>query len=75
MAQSPELLAQLSIWRSKSLDGTMTVDDMREAIIALRDGRVSACFASKAARVKVVKNPLPSAEDLLEKLSEYISCL
>lgn len=72
MAQSPELIAKIAAWRQKSLEGTLTQDEMREAIIALREGRVSACFASASSRAKAVKKPILSAEELLEKLDSFI---
>jgi hypothetical protein len=68
MAQSPELLMKIAEWRARALDGTITPEDMKEAIISLREGRVSACFASAASRAKGGKNPIPSAEELLERL-------
>jgi len=67
-AQSPELQAKISIWRSKALDGTITMEEMREAIMALRQGRVSAAHASEGARRKTAKVAIPSADDLLGEL-------
>ncbi len=68
MATSPELQAKIELWRAKGLEGTLTPEDMKEAITALRESRISACFASAGARAKVAKNPIPSAEELLEKI-------
>ncbi len=67
-AQSPELQAKISIWRTKALDGTITMDEMREAIAALRQGRVSAAHASEGARRKTAKVAIPAADDLLAEL-------
>lgn len=46
--QSPELLNQLQQWRAKSIAGTITLDEMREAIKALRSNRTSAQDAAKS---------------------------
>ena len=42
---SPELQNKLSIWRSKAAAGTITLEEMREAIVALRAGRKGAAAA------------------------------
>lgn len=68
MAQSPELLAKISVWRQKALDNTITLEEMKEAIIALRDGRISAAAASDTSRAKAAKVAIPSAADLLSEL-------
>ena len=36
MAQSPEMQAKIQLWRQKAREGTLTQDEMREAIAALR---------------------------------------
>jgi hypothetical protein len=68
-AQSPELQAKIAIWRQKAIDGTLTVEEMKEAILALRAGRVSAAHASENSKRKAAKVAIPSADDLLAELS------
>jgi SpoU rRNA methylase family enzyme len=51
-AVSPELQNQISIWRIKAGDGTITLDEMREAIKALRGNRLAAAAASSGSKVK-----------------------
>lgn len=68
VAQSPELQAKIAIWRSKAADNTITREEMREAIRALRAGRVSASYASESARRSKAKAEIPSGEDLLNEL-------
>lgn len=68
MAQSPELLAKIAQWRQKALDNTLTVEEMREAIAALRSDRLSAAHASEASKRKSAKAAIPSAQDLLSEL-------
>jgi hypothetical protein len=60
-----ELQAQVQVWRRKSADGTLTQDEMRQAILALRQGRISAGMAS--AKSKKAKAPV-NADDLLAEL-------
>lgn len=67
-AQSPELQAKIAIWRQKAIDGTISVEEMKEAILALRAGRVSAAHASDNARRKTAKVEIPTADDLLAEL-------
>jgi hypothetical protein len=67
---SPELLAKIASWRAKALANTLTPDEMAEAIIALRAGRVGAQIASDASRRKRAKTEIPSADDLLDQLGD-----
>lgn len=67
-AQSPELRGKIAIWRQKQEDGTLTLDDMREAILALRQGRVSAVSESPAAKRKKAIAAVPDADDMLSDL-------
>ena len=71
MAQSPEMQAKIQIWRQKAREGTLTQDEMREAIAALRQDRVSAAGVSatsreKKATAKAKKNV--NSDDLLNEL-------
>lgn len=47
---SPEVQSRLVTIRAKASDGTATVEDYREAIRLIREGRVSALQAQKASR-------------------------
>lgn len=74
-AQSPELLNQIKIWQQKSTDGTITLEEMREAVKILRAGRVSAIteagVAKRAAAGKgKSKTPARSADTLLGDLDK-----
>jgi len=52
MAQSQELQAKIQLWRQKAREGTLTQDEMREAIAALRQDRVGAAATSEKSREK-----------------------
>ena len=70
MLQTPEMQAKISIWRQKALEGTLSVEEMKEAILALRAGRVSAAHASESARRSKAKTEIPSADELLAELGD-----
>ena len=68
--QSPELLNQLALWRQKSTDGTITLNEMREAVKIIRANRESAGDAAKASKTKKTPSgPAKSASDLLGELN------
>jgi len=67
---TPEIQSRISVLRQKSLDKTITIEEMREAIILMRSGRVGAAIASDTSRRKTAKKVVPSADDLLNELGE-----
>jgi len=65
---SPELQSKISIWRAKAVNGTLSLEEMKEAITALRADRVGAAVASDASRRKKAKAEIPDANDLLAEM-------
>lgn len=67
MIPSPEQQSKIAELQAKSLAGTLTLEEMREAIRLMRQGRRSAAETStkKASRAK---GPAKSADDLLSEL-------
>lgn len=63
----PEVQNKISQWRQKAIAGTLSLEEMREAIIALRMGRRSAVVEAAS---KSRKGPSKSAEDLLSELDK-----
>lgn len=63
-----ELQAKIASWRLKAADGTLSLDEMREAIKYLRAGRVQAANASAASKRKAAIAVIPSADDMLSDL-------
>lgn len=49
---TPETSAKLQLWRQKAIDGTLTKEEMRDAIILLREDRVRAAAVSTKSKVK-----------------------
>lgn len=71
ITNDPELLNKLSVWRAKAADGTLSIDEMREAISALRANRMSTAEAaakSKSGGKKKTPAAPINAADLLSQL-------
>lgn len=67
---SPELQSRIASWRQRASEGLLTIEEMREAIIALRAGRVAAVASSAASTRKKAIAAIPSADDLLGELAD-----
>lgn len=68
-AVSPEMQTKIVDWRAKCLAGTITLDEMREAIKALRANRIAAATASaKSLKTGKKKAPAQSADSMLDEL-------
>lgn len=65
---TPEQQAELQILRQRAVSGELTLDDMRKAIVMLRNGRASAHLASDASRRKKAIVEIPDADQLLKEL-------
>ena len=65
---TPELQSKFSDWRHKAISGTITTEEMKEAILALRGSRRSAADAAKASKSRSTKGPARSVDDLLGEL-------
>lgn len=66
--QSPELQAKIAEWRQKAAAGTLTVEDMKAAILAIRGDRKGAAIASEQSKRKAAKAAVPDAKSLLADL-------
>jgi hypothetical protein len=65
---SPELQSKLFLWRQKSDNGTITLEEMREAVKELRAGRLTAGMAAKTTGSRKAKGPTQSADAMLSEL-------
>lgn len=65
---TPELNAKIALWRSKAAAGTLTEEEMIEAMKVMRAGRVGAAIASDASRRKRAVAEVPDADDMLKEL-------
>lgn len=68
MALSPEMQSKVQLWRQKAREGTLTVEERREAIQLLRQDRVGAAQISAASRAKKAPKAPVNADDLLNEL-------
>lgn len=66
--QSPETQSKIANWRLKAQLGTITLEEMREAIKLMREDRVSSTAASPKAKSARAKAPKKSVDDLLGEL-------
>jgi hypothetical protein len=64
---TPELQSQVETWRAKAKAGTLTKEELREALVMLREGRVGAARVSAKSRAS--KAPIDGTA-LLEGLFE-----
>jgi len=65
---TPETIAKIAAWRQAAIEGTLTIEQMKEAVAVLRQDRVGASIASDKSRSKKAKSVVPSADDLLAEL-------
>jgi hypothetical protein len=64
MTASPEIIAKVANWRQKARDGTISLEEMKEAIQFLRADREAMPAAAKKGTAKAPVN----ANDLLKEL-------
>ena len=65
-----ELQAKISSWRLRAAEGTLTLDEMKEAIKYLRAGRLNAAVAASASATKrkAAIAAIPTADEMLNDL-------
>jgi hypothetical protein len=65
---TPEMMSQITVWRQKAAEGTLTLEEMRQAILALRGDRRGAAVASEKSRKAKAPKAEVRADDLLSEL-------
>lgn len=65
---TPEMQMKVIEWRRKVKDGTITLDEMKEAIKLLRENRVTVGVAPKKSRSTKVKPESIDSDALLNEL-------
>jgi hypothetical protein len=69
IVRSPEVLNRIAEWRAKEAAGTLTIEDMRQAIIVMRENRMGAQTAASESKSRSrAKGPSKSAEAMLDEL-------
>lgn len=66
--QSAETLNKISQWRQKCADGSITIEEMAEAIKILREDRLAAAQTKPAKAPKVPKPPDARTQEILDAL-------
>ena len=61
---SLELQAKIAAWRRKAVEGTLGIEEMKEAVIYLRAGRIAAATASTSKK----KSVAPALDDMMIEL-------
>lgn len=68
---TPETQQKIFLWRQKIADGTMTREEQREAIQALRQDRIRASATSAKAKTrKAAEKKVINSDDLLAGLED-----
>ncbi len=66
---SAEVINKVNEWRRKMADGTITLEEQKEAVIFLRQNRFTAQTAAATSKKKAsTKKPTKSGDDLLSEL-------
>lgn len=65
---SLETQAKIASWRQRSAEGTLSLEEMKEIVVLLREGRGAAVAASSAAKRSKAVAAIPVATDLLGEL-------
>jgi len=69
MIPNAELTNRIAQWRQKVQDKTITLDEMKEAIVFMRGGRLAATHAASESKAKSrVKPEARNTDDLLREL-------
>lgn len=70
---SPEVHAKIAVTRQKMLDGTATVEELREAVSLMREDRKAAPISTPGgagARRAKAKAEIKSADEMLDELGK-----
>ena len=67
---SPEVQSRIAVLRQKAADGSVTLEEMKEAIVLIRGDRASAAIASETSRrnKSTKKAEIKSADEMLNEL-------
>lgn len=66
---TPEMQSKITAWRHRAADGTLSLDEMKEAVKFLRAGRVAAASSAiPASKRAAAKAAIPSAASMLDEL-------
>lgn len=64
----PETHSRLAILRQKAIEGTLNLDEVKEAVKLMRADRMSAATAPSTARKAKAKAVIKDADEMLDEL-------
>lgn len=65
---TPEQRTRIEQFRQKAIEKTLTIEEMKEAVVLMRETRLTAQAANASSGKAKPKAPKKSAEDLLSEL-------
>lgn len=65
---TPELQQKIALWRQRAAAGELTLDECKEGVALLREGRLAAAQAASSTKRAKAKVEIPSAADLLRDM-------
>ncbi len=65
---SPELQSKITLWRQKATTGELSLEECKEAVALLREGRLSAAKAAASTKRTAAKKVVVDADDLLGEM-------
>lgn len=68
MSLSAEVLNQIAQYRAKSNDGTITIEEMRQAVLLMRENRITAQSEASTKRASGKKKVSSSVADMEAEL-------
>lgn len=67
---SPELQQKMAIWRQKALTNELTLDDCKEAVALIREGRMEAAKSAASTKRAAAKKAVLTSEQMFGGLDE-----
>lgn len=67
---TPEIQSKIAIYRQKAVDGTLTLDEMKEAVLMMRQNRRTAAASASSPRRAKAKAEIKSADEMLNELGD-----
>lgn len=67
---TPDIQAKIAIFRQKCADDTITIEELKEALALMREGRLAAARTSDSAKRTKAKATILNADEMLKELGE-----
>lgn len=67
---SPEVAGRLAVLKQKALEGTLTLEEMKEGVRLMRGDRAVAQVVSTTSRTKRARAEIKTADEMLDELGK-----